>query len=94
MRPGNPAAGAVGKRGCISSDGKRSQQVRVQDQGCWPPPIGGSPVECPQGSHEEQVLLKCWFGFLYYQAVGGLQHHLAGRIRGIVIGQRFAEGVQ
>jgi hypothetical protein len=51
-------------------------------------------VQRSQGSDEEQVLLKCWFGLLDHQAVGGLQHHLTGCIRAIVIGERLTEGVQ
>jgi hypothetical protein len=51
-------------------------------------------VESSQGSDKEQILLKCWFGFLDDQAVGGLQHDLPGCVRGIVIGQRLPEGIQ
>lgn len=51
-------------------------------------------VECSQGSDEEQVLLKCWFGFLDDEAVGGLQHDFPSCVRGIVVGQRLPEGIQ
>jgi hypothetical protein len=39
-------------------------------------------------------VLKCWFGLLDHQAVSGLQHHLAGCIGGVVIGERLTKGVQ
>ena len=39
-------------------------------------------------------MLKCWFGLLNHQAVGGLQHDLPGRVRRIVIGERLTKGVQ
>jgi undecaprenyl diphosphate synthase len=51
-------------------------------------------VERPQGSKEEQVVLQCGLGFLNHQAVGRLQHYLAGRVRGIVINQRFPKGIE
>jgi hypothetical protein len=51
-------------------------------------------AQCSQGSDEKQVLLKCWFGLLNDQAVGGLQHHLAGCVRGIVVGEGLTECVE
>jgi undecaprenyl diphosphate synthase len=51
-------------------------------------------VKRPQGSKEEQVLLQCGLGFLNHQAVGRLQHYLAGRVRGIVVNQRFSKGIE
>jgi undecaprenyl diphosphate synthase len=51
-------------------------------------------VKGPQGSKEEQVLLKCGLGFLNHQAVGRLQHYLAGRVGGIVINQRFPKSIE
>jgi hypothetical protein len=94
MRPCDAAARAVRKRGRVPGDGQRSQQIGVQDQRCWTSSVGSALVQCPQGTDEEQVLLKSWFGFLNHQAVGGFQHDLAGRIRAIVVGERFTKGVQ
>gem|GEM_PF-21255 len=94
MRPSDSAACAVGERRRIPGNSQRPQQVRIQDQRCWALPVGGALVQCSQSSDEKQVLLKRWFGFLHHQAVGGLQHHLPGCVRGIVIGKRLTEGIE
>jgi undecaprenyl diphosphate synthase len=94
VRPCDTTAGAVGERGCVACDRQGSQQIGVQDQRRRPTSVGGALVECSQGSHKEQVLLKRRFGLLDHQAIGRLEHHLAGGIGGIVIGQRFTEGIQ
>ena len=92
--PGDTTARASGEGGRIARDRQGPQQVGVQDQRWRANAIRGSSVERAQGSDEKEVLLHRGLGLLDHQAIGRFQHHLACRIGGIVLGQRFAESIQ